>query len=109
MDRLLISSRNIYINTEDETTGPDPRNVILNLPSGVMDCGNDQHMRCTLSSFAVRVQWNRINAYNNVFFIVAIGADGVFRKTPIVIPEGNYQSWTSAPVVANGENIGLCC
>lgn len=98
MNRVLLSTRNIYINSENESTGADPRNIILTLPQGAMDCANDQHMRVSVSSFAMRVQWNRVNTYNNKFFIVAKATDGTIRSSPIVIPEGQYQSFDDAAV-----------
>jgi hypothetical protein len=44
-----------------------------------MDCANNQHMRVSVSSFAMRVQWNRVNTYNNKFFIVAKASDGTLN------------------------------
>ncbi len=92
----LLSTRNLFINSETVPGNTDGRNIRLNVPQGSINCNPNQHLRLTLSSFELPVAWYRINSNNNIFYFVALSNAGAMSKARIVIPEGNYQSFTDA-------------
>jgi hypothetical protein len=83
------------VNTDNTLIG-ECRNTTLSLPQGLIDCNENQHMRLTLNSFAMRNSWYRLNRYNTVFYVVAKSNTGVVTFARIKIPEGNYTSFTSS-------------
>ena len=92
----LLSTRNLFINSETVPGNTDGRNIRLNIPQGAINCSPNQHLRLTLSSFELPVAWYRINENNNVFYFVALSNANVMSKVKIELPQGNYQSYTDA-------------
>lgn len=96
MTSTLLSTRNLFINSETVPGNTDGRNIRLNIPQGAINCLPTQHLRLTLSSFELPVAWYRINSNNNIFYFVALSNANVLSKVRIAIPEGNYQSFSDA-------------
>ena len=91
----LVSSRNLFINTDDAPDG-DGRSATFNVPPGVMDCKTNQTMRITLSSFNMREGFYSVNEFNNVFYIVShVNNTDVVKATRCEIAQGDYRMfWT---------------
>lgn len=75
----LLRSKTFYVKTEH--CDGDPWDFLLNVPNGVLECGEGEVMRVSLLSWNLFVNWNNVISTNN-----ALTIDGV----PVVIPEGNY-------------------
>lgn len=89
----LVETRNLFVNTEETLVG-ECRNVTINFPQYVMQCQENQRMRLTLNSFSMRKNWYSLNKYNTVFYVVAKSSTGTVVHNRVVIPQGNYQSFT---------------
>jgi len=89
----LVETRNLFVNTEQTLIG-ECRNVTLNLPQYLMQCNENQKMRVTLNSFSMRKNWYSLNKFNNIFYVVAKSTTNVVISSRVVIPQGNYQSFT---------------
>ena len=88
----LIATRNLFVNTDSATIG-ECRNATFNLPQGLIQCHENQHMRLTLNSFAMRNSWYRVNKFNNTFFVVAKTTANAIIKAKVEIVAGNYTSF----------------
>ncbi len=66
----LIATRNLFVNSDEPAIG-ECRDASYNLPQGLLQCSENQHMRVTLNSFSIRNSWYRVNQYNNTMYLVA--------------------------------------
>ncbi len=92
MSGTVVATRNLFVNTDNVLQG-ECRDVTLNLPQGLIMCNENQRMRITLNSFAMRNSWYRVNKFNNTFYVVALTSANAVIKAKIVIPPGNYTSF----------------
>jgi hypothetical protein len=99
----IIETRNLFVNTDNTLIG-ECRNTTLSLPQGLMMCRENEQMRITLNSFAMRNSWYRLNKYNTVFYIVAFDTStSSVKHARVKIDEGNYTSFTGT----NGLNKAI--
>ena len=104
----IVATRNLFVNTDNTLVG-DCRDTTLNLPQGLLECNENQNMRLTLNSFAMRHCWYRLNQYNTTFYIVAKkkptfqGIEEVISAR-VKIKNGNYDSFTGLAGKINEEN-----
>lgn len=92
----LVSSKNLFINTDDAIDG-DGISARFTVPPGVMDCKVNQYLQVTLASFNMRQGFYRINKYNNVFYVLSHKkGSNVVKSTRVQLVEGDYDMfWTN--------------
>lgn len=97
----LIATRNLFVNTADPLIG-ECRDAQYNLPQGLLQCNEDQHMRLTLNSFSIRNSWYRVNEYNSVIYMTV--KYSVLSKIRAV--RLTAAGFTGTPVAAQGVSYG---
>ena len=106
MNKTIVATRNLFVNTDNTLIG-DCRDTTLSLPQGLLQCNEDQSMRLTLNSFAMRQSWYRLNKYNTTFYIVATNSNNVVVSGRVKIPEGNYTSFDGANGLAAALKVAI--
>lgn len=97
----LIATRNLFVNTADPLIG-ECRDAQYNLPQGLLQCNEDQHMRLTLNSFSIRNSWYRVNEYNSVIYMtVKYSVDSKIRAVRLTAA-----GFTGTPVFGNALSYG---
>ena len=92
----IVQSKRIFLNSEQAPANSESRDMLVNIPQGVISCAPHQQIRVTLGSFVMRQNFYLINKYNNVFYVVAKSSTDDIISGKIVIPQGNYQSFTDS-------------
>lgn len=82
----IISSRTIYLNSEENSAG-DSRRIDVNIPTALLNYTATSKLRVVLNSFSAAKTWYTINNFNGIFFIGRTNDDKLF---PVEINFANY-------------------
>ena len=81
----IVDSYNIFINTDRiKGLASEGDKISLNLGHQPIVCGDNEFIRMTLSSFAMRKSWSDINEHNNKFNLVMRQSAQVQQRTESV-------------------------
>ena len=82
----IISSRTIYLNSEENSAG-DSRRIYVNIPTALLNYRATCKLRVVLNSFSAAKTWYTLNNFNGIFFIGDTNNNTLF---PVQIHFANY-------------------
>lgn len=89
--------RNVFIDSEINSVGNGQVSKI-NFPPSAFNVAPKEQMKMTLTSFEMRRNWYPVNPTNNTFYWYDPTAALATQYIPIVVLQGNYDSFADAPL-----------
>jgi len=101
----IVAERNLFVNTSSVPNG-DGRGVNINLPQGYADCGHNQRLKLTLTSFLMEKKFYNVNSTNNIFVLSYLSESSSdvndIQSFPVDIAPGNYKSFGGLTAYGSG-------